>query len=164
MASKMGKHVKNGIMCAPVCTPGKGAKAPDPARATGEVKEMVDAMTKCGVIIIQNTCFYKGKTNIDLDLAENMASLAVVFVNDAFDTAHSAHSLAEAVIKYLDLLVTGFPLKKELDYLTGAVDRPSKAIAADAGGAKVSIQISVIESMLGKVSRLAIGGSMFSRS
>ena len=116
------------------------------------------------MIVIQNTRYYKGKINSDLERAENMASLAVVFANDVFDTAHSAHSVTEAVTNSLDPCATGFPRKKERDYLTGAVDRHIKVIAADAGGTKVSIQIYVIKSTLDKVSNRVIGGSMFSRS
>merc|ERR1719436_1177454 len=89
-----------------------------------------------------------------------MASLADLFVNDAFGTAHRAHSSTEGVTKFLKPCVSGFLLKKELDYLKGAVDEPKKPMAAIVGGAKVSTKIPVIESMLEKVDKLIIGGGM----
>merc|ERR1719155_442141 len=89
-----------------------------------------------------------------------MASLADLFVNDAFGTAHRAHSSTEGVTKFLKPSVSGFLLKKELDYLKGAVDSPVKPMVAIVGGAKVSTKIPVIESMLDKVDKLVIGGGM----
>merc|ERR1712039_650542 len=80
--------------------------------------------------------------------------------NDAFGTAHRAHSSTEGVTKFLKPNVSGFLLKKELDYLKGAVDDPKKPMAAIVGGAKVSTKIPVIESMMDKVDKLIIGGGM----
>merc|ERR1712157_676078 len=148
VAKKMGEIMKKDIKCAPDC------------KATDEVKGMVDAMAEGDVIILENTRFYKGETKNDAELAESMASLADVFVNDAFGTAHRAHSSTEGVTKYLDTSVSGFLLKKELDYLKGAVDSPNRPMAAIVGGAKVSTKIPVIESMLDKVDKLVIGGGM----
>merc|ERR1719221_984325 len=148
VAKRMGEVMKKDIKCAPDC------------KATDEVKGMVDAMAEGDVIILENTQFYKGETKNDPELAESMASLADVFVNDAFGTAHRAHSSTEGVTKYLDTSVSGFLLKKELDYLKGAVDSPQRPMAAIVGGAKVSTKIPVIESMLDKVDKLVIGGGM----
>jgi phosphoglycerate kinase len=117
-------------------------------------------MAEGDVIILENTRFYKGETKNDAELAESMASLADLFVNDAFGTAHRAHSSTEGVTKFLKPCVSGFLLKKELDYLKGAVDAPVKPMAAIVGGAKVSTKIPVIESMLDKVDKLIIGGGM----
>merc|ERR1711988_1639783 len=108
----------------------------------------------------ENTRFYKGETKNDPELAESMASLADLFVNDAFGTAHRAHSSTEGVTKFLKPNVSGFLLDKELKYLKGAVDAPKKPMAAIIGGAKVSTKIPVIESMLDKVDKLVIGGGM----
>merc|ERR1712038_1847855 len=93
-------------------------------KATDEVKKTVDSMADGDVIILENTRFYKGETKNDAELAESMASLADLFVNDAFGTAHRAHSSTEGVTKFLSPCVSGFLLKKELDYLKGAVDSP----------------------------------------
>ena len=89
-----------------------------------------------------------------------MASLADLFVNDAAGTAHRAHSSTEGVTKFLSPSASGFLVKKELDYLKGAVDSPVKPMAAIVGGAKVGTKIPVIESMLDKVDKLIIGGGM----
>jgi len=148
VAKKMGELMKKDIKCAPDC------------KATDEVKEMVSAMSDGDVLILENTRFYKGETKNDPELAESMASLADLFVNDAFGTAHRAHSSTEGVTKFLKPSVSGFLLKKELDYLKGAVDSPVKPMAAIVGGAKVSTKIPVIESMLDKVDKLIIGGGM----
>lgn len=148
VAAKMGELMKKDIKCAPDC------------KATDEVKAAVDAMSEGDVLILENTRFYKGETKNDAELAESMASLADLFVNDAFGTAHRAHSSTEGVTKFLKPCVSGFLLKKELDYLKGAVDSPQRPMAAIVGGAKVSTKIPVIESMLDKVDKLIIGGGM----
>ncbi|CAK0836343.1 unnamed protein product [Prorocentrum cordatum] len=148
VAKKLGELMKKDIKCAPDC------------KATDEVKGMVSAMGEGDVMVLENTRFYKGETKNDPELAESMASLADLFVNDAFGTAHRAHSSTEGVTKFLRPSVSGFLLKKELDYLKGAVDSPVKPMAAIVGGAKVSTKIPVIESMLEKVDKVIIGGGM----
>merc|ERR1712190_58406 len=126
VAKKMGELMKKDITCAPDC------------KATDEVKKVVGAMADGDVVILENTRFYKGETKNDSELAQSMASLADLFVNDAFGTAHRAHSSTEGVTKYLSPCVSGFLLKKELDYLKNAVDAPQRPMAAIVGGAKVS--------------------------
>merc|ERR1711981_877614 len=148
VAKRMGELMGKDIRCAPDC------------KATEDVKAAVDGMAEGEVMILENTRFYKGETKNDAELAESMASLADLFVNDAFGTAHRAHSSIEGVTKFLTPCVSGFLLKKELDYLKGAVDAPVKPMAAIVGGAKVSTKIPVIESMLDKVDKLIIGGGM----
>merc|ERR1719284_2223480 len=148
VAKRMGELMGKEIKCAPDC------------KATDEVKSMVGAMAEGDVIILENTRFYKGETKNDPELAESMASLADLFVNDAFGTAHRAHSSTEGVTKFLKPCVSGFLLKKELDYLKGAVDEPKRPMVAIVGGAKVSTKIPVIEPMLDKVDKLIIGGGM----
>merc|ERR1711988_2049151 len=148
VAKRMGELMSKEIKCAPDC------------KATDEVTGLVGAMGEGDVLILENTRFYKGETKNDTELAESMASLADLFVNDAFGTAHRAHSSTEGVTKFLTPSVSGFLLKKELDYLKGAVDAPVKPMAAIVGGAKVSTKIPVIESMLDKVDKLIIGGGM----
>merc|ERR1719235_1983455 len=103
MGELMGKSIK----CAPDC------------KATDEVKAAVADMASGDVLILENTRFYKGETKNDAELAESMASLADLYVNDAFGTAHRAHSSTEGVTKFLSPSVSGFLLKKELDYLDG---------------------------------------------
>merc|ERR1719356_770064 len=148
VAQKMGELMKKDIKCAPDC------------KATDEVKGMVSELSEGDVMVLENTRFYKGETKNDAELAESMASLADLFVNDAFGTAHRAHSSTEGVTKFLNPCVSGLLLKKELDYLKGAVDAPNRPLAAIVGGAKVSTKIPVIESMLDKVDKLIVGGGM----
>merc|ERR1711988_315250 len=148
VAARMGELMSKEIKCAPDC------------KATDEVKAVVDGMAEGDVVILENTRFYKGETKNDPELAESMASLADIFVNDAFGTAHRAHSSTEGVTKFLKPSVSGFLLDKELQYLKGAVDAPKRPFAAVIGGAKVSTKIPVIESMLDKVDKLVIGGGM----
>merc|ERR1719414_2070735 len=89
VAAKIGELMKKDIKCAPDC------------KATAEVKAVVDGMAEGDVVILENTRFYKGETKNDAELAESMASLADLFVNDAFGTAHRAHSSTEGVTKFL---------------------------------------------------------------
>ncbi|CAL5392175.1 unnamed protein product [Camellia sinensis] len=93
-------------------------------------------------------------------LLENLASLADLYVNDAFGTAHRAHASTEGVAKYLKPSVAGFLMQKELDYLVGVVSNPKKPFAAIIGGSKVSSKIGVIESLLEKVDMLLLGRGM----
>merc|ERR1712232_1498224 len=148
VAKRMGELMGKDIKCAPDC------------KATDEVKAVVDGMAEGDVVILENTRFYKGETKNDPELAESMASLAAIFVNDAFGTAPRAHSSTEGVTKFLSPSVSGFLLDKELQYLKGAVDAPKRPFAAIIGGAKVSTKIPVIESMLDKVDKLIVGGGM----
>merc|ERR1719409_765039 len=148
VAKRMGELMGKEIKCAPDC------------KATEEVRGIVDGMSDGDVMILENTRFYKGETKNDPVLAESMASLADIFVNDAFGTAHRAHSSTEGVTKFLSPSVSGFLLDKELKYLKGAVDAPNRPMAAIIGGAKVSTKIPVIESMLDKVDKLIVGGGM----
>eukprot|EP00927_Polykrikos_kofoidii_P033145 TRINITY_DN28051_c0_g1_i1.p1 TRINITY_DN28051_c0_g1~~TRINITY_DN28051_c0_g1_i1.p1 ORF type:complete len:541 (+),score=91.68 TRINITY_DN28051_c0_g1_i1:102-1724(+) len=148
VAKRMGELMRKNIACAPDC------------KATDEVKALVDAMVDGDVLILENTRFHDGETKNDLELAQSMALLADLYVNDAFGTAHRAHSSTEGVTRFLNPCVSGFLLKKELDYLKAAVDEPKRPMAAVVGGAKVSTKIPVIESMLDKVDKLIIGGGM----
>jgi len=86
-----------------------------------------------------------------------LAEFSEIYVNDAFGTAHRAHSSTEGVTKYLKPCVAGFLLQKELDYLDGAVSSPARPFCAIVGGSKVSSKITVIESLLNKVDKLILG-------
>ncbi|CAL5390724.1 unnamed protein product [Camellia sinensis] len=96
----------------------------------------------------------------DPEFAKKLASLADLYVNDAFGTAHKAHTSTEGVAKYLKPSIVGFLMQKELDYLVGAVSNPKKPFAAIVGGSKVSSNIGVIKSLLEKVDMLLLGGGM----
>ncbi|KAF5477306.1 hypothetical protein F2P56_003956 [Juglans regia] len=125
-----------------------------------EVQKIVDELPEGGVLLLENVRFYKEEEKNDPEFAKKLASLADVYVNDAFGTAHRAHASTEGVAKYLKPAVAGFLMQKELDYLVGAVANPKRPFAAIVGGSKVSTKIGVIESLLGKVDLLLLGGGM----
>jgi phosphoglycerate kinase len=126
----------------------------------GEIAEnAIAALPQGGVILLENTRFYKGEEKNDPQLAEKFARLADVFVNDAFGTAHRAHASNVGVAQHLQA-VAGFLLEKEIDYLATAIESPVRPFVAILGGAKVSDKIKVIEALLGKVDTLLIGGGM----
>ncbi|KAF5949516.1 hypothetical protein HYC85_011509 [Camellia sinensis] len=125
-----------------------------------EVQIMVAEIPEGGVPLLENVRFYKEEEKNDPEFAKKLASLADLYVNDAFGTAHRAHASTERVAKYLKPFVAGFLMQKELDYLVGAVSNPKKPFAAIIGGSKVSSKIGVIESLLEKVDMLLLGGGM----
>ncbi|KAK4253541.1 hypothetical protein QN277_010200 [Acacia crassicarpa] len=124
-----------------------------------EVEKLVAQLPEGGVLLLENVRFYKEEEKNDPEFAKKLASLADLYVNDAFGTAHRAHASTEGVAKYVKPAVAGFLMQK-LDYLVGAVANPKKPFAAIVGGSKVSTKITVIESLLGKVQILLLGGGM----
>lgn len=135
-----------------------------PACMGPETEAMVKAIPPGGILMLENTRFHKEETSKDAAEREKMgkalAQYGDIFVNDAFGSAHRAHASTEAVAKYLPA-VAGFLMEKELDYLQEKiVDNPARPFVAIIGGAKVSSKIAVLESLLGKVDRLIVGGGM----
>jgi len=123
-------------------------------------KKAVAEMNDGDVVLLQNTRYRVEETkNIDT-FSEELASLADVFVNDAFGTAHRAHCSTEGVTKYLKEAAAGYLIQKEIEYLGNAVDSPARPLVAVLGGSKVSSKISVINNLLEKVDTLIIGGGM----
>ncbi|KAJ4886442.1 hypothetical protein Rs2_26190 [Raphanus sativus] len=125
-----------------------------------EVESLVASLPDGGVLLLENVRFYKEEEKNDPEFAKKLASLADLYVNDAFGTAHRAHASTEGVTKFLKPSVAGFLLQKELDYLVGAVSSPKRPFAAIVGGSKVSSKIGVIESLLEKCDILLLGGGM----
>ncbi|MBP1597480.1 MAG: pgk [Acidobacteria bacterium] len=124
-----------------------------------EVEGMVRALKPGDVLMLENTRFHKGEEKNDLDLARQMAALGDVFVNDAFGSAHRAHSSTEGVARFLPA-VSGFLMEQELEYLGRAIENPAHPYVAILGGAKVSDKIAVIENLLTRCDTLIIGGGM----
>lgn len=108
---------------------------------------------------MENTRFYPGETKNDREFSKALASLAEVFVNDAFGAAHRAHSSTVGVAEFLPA-VAGFLLEKEILVLSEALEKPSRPFTAIIGGAKVSDKIAVLENLISKVNNLIIGGGM----
>src|SRR5512147_2816289 len=101
-----------------------------------EVEKMAKELKPGEVIVLENTRFHPEEEKNDLDLAKQMASLADVYVNDAFGSAHRAHSSTEGVARYLPA-VAGFLMEKEIQYLSQAIENPKRLFVAILGGAKV---------------------------
>ena len=126
----------------------------------GPKAEAAAAALKAGdVLVLENTRFYPGEEKNDQDLAKGMAKLADLYVNDAFGTAHRAHSSTEGIARYLPA-VAGFLLEKEIKYLGAAVENPKRPFVAILGGAKISDKIGVIKNLLQKADIILIGGGM----
>ena len=124
-----------------------------------------DAMKKASelkegeILLLENVRFHREETDNDPEFSKKLASMAEIYVNDAFGTAHRAHSSTTGIASYLPA-VAGFLIEKELKFLGEAVNNPARPFIAILGGAKVSDKIGVIDSLLDKVDTLMIGGGM----
>ena len=127
---------------------------------TGPAAEAAVAQLQPGqVLVLENTRFDKREEKNDPAMAQELAKLGDIFVNDAFGSAHRAHASTAGVADYLPA-VAGFLMEKELEYLGGALENPKHPFIAIMGGAKISDKIEVIEALLQKVETLLIGGGM----
>lgn len=124
-----------------------------------EAKKAAAALKPGDILVLENTRFYPGETKNDLELAKQMAGLAEIFVNDAFGSAHRAHSSTEGVARFLPA-VAGFLMEKEIQYLGQAIADPKRPFVAILGGAKISDKIGVIRNLLSKADVVLIGGGM----
>jgi phosphoglycerate kinase len=111
------------------------------------------------VLVLENTRFNPGETKNDPELAKKLASMADLYVMDAFGSAHRAHASTEGVAHYLPS-VAGFLLEKEIRYLGGTIANPERPFIAIMGGAKISDKIGVIRNLLEKADQVLIGGGM----
>lgn len=111
------------------------------------------------VILLENLRFHKAEEKNDPEFAKQLASLADIYVNDAFGTAHRAHASTAGITKYLPS-VAGFLIEKELKYLGEAVNNPQRPLVVILGGAKVSDKIELIRNLLKKANSILIGGGM----
>ena len=126
----------------------------------GEHAKQKAANLKQGqIMLLENVRFHKEETDNSPEFAKELASMAQIYVNDAFGTAHRAHSSTAGVAAYLPA-VSGFLIEKELKFLGNAINNPQRPFVAILGGAKVSDKIGVIDSLLDKVDTLMIGGGM----
>ncbi len=126
----------------------------------GESADEAVAAVKDGeVVLLENLRYHKEETKNEPEFAKKLASYAEIFVNDAFGTAHRAHASTEGVTHYLPA-VAGFLIKKELEFMGGALENPDRPFVAILGGAKIADKIPVIENLFNKVDCLIIGGGM----
>ncbi len=123
-------------------------------------KAAVAAMKDGDVVLLENTRYRKEETKNVKEFSEELASLADIFVNDAFGTAHRAHCSNVGVAEILKPAAAGYLIQKEIEFLGNAVNNPVRPLVAVLGGSKVSSKISVIENLLDKVDKLIIGGGM----
>ena len=123
------------------------------------VKAAAAALKPGQVMLLENVRFRKEETDNDPEFAKELASMADIYVNDAFGTAHRAHASTAGIASYLPS-VSGFLIEKEIRFLGDAVNDPARPFVAIMGGAKVSDKIPVIENLLTKVDTIMIGGGM----
>ena len=122
--------------------------------------KLADELKDGEVMMLENVRFHKEEEKNDPEFAKQLASLAEVYVNDAFGTAHRAHASTEGVAHYLTPAVAGYLIGKELSIMGKALEDPARPFVAILGGAKVSDKIGVINNLLDKVDTLIIGGGM----
>ena len=126
----------------------------------GESAKTLTSNMKSGdIVLLENIRFDAREEKNDLEFAKQLASMAEIYVNDAFGTAHRAHSSTAGIAQYLPA-VSGFLMEKELNFLGTALENPKRPFDAILGGAKVSDKIAVIDNLLNKVNSLIIGGAM----
>ena len=146
VADYLAKLLKKPVAFAPDCI-GPEAEAAAKALKPGEV------------LVLENTRFHPEEEKNDMGMAKQLASLAEVFVNDAFGTAHRAHASTEGVTHFLPA-VAGYLLEKEIKYLGQAIADPKRPFVAIMGGSKISDKIGVIKNLLTKADSILIGGGM----
>ncbi|HEY8891257.1 MAG TPA: phosphoglycerate kinase [Clostridium sp.] len=134
--------------------------AADPNVVSDNVKSAVSKMKDGDVLLLENTRYRKEETKNSENFSKELASLADIFVNDAFGSAHRAHCSTVGVTQFVKTSVCGYLIQKELKFLGDAVENPVRPFVAILGGAKVSDKINVIENLLEKVDTLIIGGGM----
>lgn len=125
-----------------------------------EAEAVVNRLENGQVALLENVRFYPEEEDNDPEFARKLASLADLFVNDAFGSAHRAHASTAGVTAYLQPAVAGYLVERELQFLSGAIEDPRRPLAAIIGGSKVSTKIGVIERLLEKVDKLLLGGGM----
>ncbi|MGE3345666.1 MAG: phosphoglycerate kinase, partial [Vicinamibacterales bacterium] len=133
------------------------AFAPD---CIGAAAADVIAANPKGVILLENLRYHKAEEANDADFAKALASLADVYVNDAFGAAHRAHASTEGITHHVASKAAGLLMEAEVNYLGRALSSPDRPFVAILGGAKVSDKLEVIDNLLGKVDALLIGGAM----
>ena len=134
--------------------------AADPNVVSDKVRFAVSEMEDGDILLLENTRYRSEETKNKENFSKELASLADIFVNDAFGSAHRAHCSTVGVTKFIETSVCGYLIQKELKFLGEAIDNPVRPFVAILGGAKVSDKIDVINNLLEKVDTLIIGGGM----
>ena len=124
-----------------------------------QAENLVSKMKEGDVLLLENLRYHPEEEKNDEEFARSLARLADVYINDAFGAAHRAHASTVGITKFLPS-AAGLLLKKEIEYLKGAIDNPVKPFVAILGGAKVSGKIGVLEHLVGRVDKVLVGGGM----
>ncbi len=125
-----------------------------------EVESMANGLGDGEILLLENLRFHKEETKNDSGFSRALASLADLYVNDAFAVSHRAHASVAGVPPLIGECAAGFLIKKELDYFNKALVDPARPLVAILGGAKVSSKLGAIKSLLGKADKIIIGGAM----
>jgi phosphoglycerate kinase len=144
------------VVFAEDCIGEPAASAIERARASGDARDAAPG----GIVLLENLRFHAGEERNDPAFARALASLAELYVNDAFGAAHRAHASVDGITHFLPNAAAGFLMERELRYLGAALESPDRPFVVVLGGAKVSDKLEVIENLLGKADRLLIGGAM----
>jgi phosphoglycerate kinase len=147
VARKLGELLRKEVKLAPDCI-------------GPEVEKMASAMKPGDVLLLENLRFHKEEEKNDPNFAKSLASLAEIYVNDAFAVSHRAHASVEAVTKFFKEPAAGFLMKEELHYLNRVMESPARPLVAVIGGAKVSGKLEVLKNLSLRVDKLIIGGGM----
>ncbi len=147
VASRLSRLLRQEVVMAPDCI-------------GEEVRSMVDDLPQAGVILLENLRFHPGEEANDPEFAEQLAQLGDVYVDDAFATAHRSHASVIGVPEYLTPAVTGFLMRKEINYFIKALETPFRPLAVILGGAKVSDKTLAIKKLVEKVDKILLGGGM----
>lgn len=147
VARKLGELLRKEVKLAPDCI------GPD-------VEKMVAAMKPGDLLLLENLRFHKEEEKNDPNFAKSLASLAEIYVNDAFAVSHRAHASVEAVTKFFKEPAAGFLMEEELHYLNRVMESPARPLVAVIGGAKVSGKLEVLKNLSLRVDKLIIGGGM----
>ena len=147
VAKRLGRLMGKDILFAPDCI--------GPA-----VEGLIAKMNPGDVLLLENLRFHQGEEDNDDTFSKALAALGDVYINDAFGAAHRAHASTVGITKFIPASAAGFLLKKEIEYLEGAVENPVRPFVAILGGAKVSGKIGVIENLGKRVDKVIIGGGM----
>ena len=125
-----------------------------------KAEKAVSAMKNGDVLLLENLRFHDEETKNDPGFAKKLASLADIYINDAFATAHRSHASTEGITKFVDISACGYLMKKEIDYFNRAVASPMHPVVAIVGGAKASTKINMLLNLIDKVDKLIVGGAL----
>ncbi len=125
-----------------------------------EVQAAVGTLADGDILLLENLRFHAQEEQNDPEFSRQLASLADVYINDAFAVSHRAHASVEGVTHYVQEKAAGFLLQKEIEYFHRSIDNPQRPLVAIVGGAKVSGKLEALQNMLNKVDKMIIGGAM----